>query len=138
SRLSCLMGERQADRTIRYAELVADPKRQVGELLALAKIPAANLERCLRVIEKPTSGAGNKGENALFGELEAECDQLLDRLGITKGLGLVPWRQLVAGNAEFAQLVAAGEQRWAVRSGLMAAASVVSLVDEKERVIQGL
>jgi hypothetical protein len=90
-RLSGWMGARCSHLSLSYDELVADPAAGVAALVDALGVGRVWVPRLTGIV---TSGAPRirvgAPSSAMFAEMEAGCDALLDRLGCTEGIGRVP------------------------------------------------
>jgi|GEM_PF-1139310 len=101
-RLAALMGERRADLVVDFdEELLARPVETLERLLALSGDRQADPEALAKLIRRPETGQWREcAENAFFETAEAECEDLLNSLGLSEGFGRVPLEDIRRSHAK--------------------------------------
>ena len=86
------MGRRCADRTIDFdAELSADPQATIASTLEAADLTGVDADSLTQWVMPPEpASAAALPQGQSFEEIEAQCDRLLDRLGLLDAFGFKP------------------------------------------------
>lgn len=95
-RLSGLMGERQADRTLDFdVELQSDPEVAIDELAMFVPEIAPHREQLRAMIKKKQPGMWRKFRTEeWFAEIEHSCEEQLGRLGLLEAFGRSSLREI--------------------------------------------
>jgi GT2 family glycosyltransferase len=136
-RLSLLAGSRQADYSIAYEDLLADPTGVWRSTLERCDIDADPDDSAALVIQ-PTPRSDRQLDPDFDG-IEASCDELLARLGLLERFGNAPLGTILTkARSHEPRFDLGSAARWAIRSAHMAGLRLEALAEEKERQIHAL
>ena len=99
-RLSGLAGERQAELTLDFdLDILADPRGAAKKLAELAGQVDADIDALAKLVVLPERGRWKElADEAWFASAEAECDALLDSLGLLEDFGRLPLADIVTAH----------------------------------------
>jgi hypothetical protein len=115
-KLSYLAGKRLSDLSVAYENILAEPQKQVAQILNFANLYSENnLETCLKVIESKPEHAWNKERSdAWFSDMEKKCEAVLDELGLNKNFAFMQLAEIQEGSTKYqAMLRDLENDRWA-------------------------
>ena len=118
-KLSYLAGQRLANLSVAYEELLAEPEKYLVQILNLANLYSAeNLEACLKLVEPKPEHAWVKDKNdAWFSDMEESCEAALDELGLNENFALKPLSEIQENSPKYQALLTDPENdRWATKS----------------------
>jgi hypothetical protein len=132
-KLSYLAGQRLADLSVSYEDILVEPSKRLTQILKLSNLYSdSNLDACLSVVvSKPERGWSKNRSDEWFLHLEQKCEQVLDELGLNQHFALVPLGEIQKQSSKYqAFLHDPATDHWAVTSFKQAIARERSAVYE--------
>lgn len=140
-KLSYLAGSRQADLSISYEDVLANPRTAISQMLEVANLNIRNnLERGLAVVvQRSTNKWVGYHAEEWFDDLEQECEAVLDELGLNQQFGLKPLAEIIDTSPRYQELLADSRvHTWAQRNSQLTIVALEETSDDKEQVISEL
>ncbi|MBI5944980.1 MAG: glycosyltransferase [Chloroflexi bacterium] len=140
-KLSYLMGKHCADFSLAYEDLLFDPQKYIKQLLELGGLDTReNLVKCCKLIVKHPMNVWKEYQTeSWFADLEQECENQLNGLGLNKGFGERPLIKIVEKNLKYKELVLDTRVAdWGRQNAQVTVINLLNVADEKEKVLQAI
>ena len=138
-KLSYLAGIRQADCSISYEEILADPKAMIPRILDFAGLDTPeNRENALAVIEPAPQRRWTQYESEEWFEAQEQyCEDLLDELGLNQNFGLKPIAEIIQSSQTYTDMVQSSQSKtWALENSIHILIQQQNELNAKEQAIQ--
>ena len=138
-KLSYLAGTRQADWSISYEEILANPGELIPGILDFAGLDTVkNRESALKVIEPAPQRRWTQHEpEEWFEAQEQHCEDVLDELGLNQNFGLKPIAEIIRSSQTYTDMVQSSQSKtWALENSIRVLIQQQNDLNAKEQVIQ--
>ena len=138
-KLSYLAGTRQADWSISYEEILANPDVMIPRILDFAGLDSHNnRENALAVIEPAPQRRWTQTQpDAWFEAQEQQCEELLNELGLNQDFGLKPIAEIIQSSHTYTELVQSPQSSiWAQKNSINVIVQQQNSLNAKEQSIQ--
>ncbi len=118
-KLSLIAGQRQADLSVMYEDVLANPMDQVAKILKFGGLYSEeNLNSSVQyILANPERSWVRDHEDAWFADLEQKCEAVLDELGLNASFALKPLAEIQAASPRYQELLDAPDaSMWAIQS----------------------
>ncbi len=118
-KLSLIAGQRQADLSVMYEDVLANPMQQVANILKFAGLfSEENLNKSVQyVLSNPERSWVRDHEDSWFADLEQKCEMVLDELGLNASFALKPLAEIQAASPRYQELLdTPAASLWSIQS----------------------
>ena len=114
-----IAGQRQADLSVMYEDVLANPMQQVANILKFAGLfSEENLNKSVQyVLSNPERSWVRDHEDSWFADLEQKCEMVLDELGLNASFALKPLAEIQAASPRYQELLdTPAASLWSIQS----------------------